>query len=193
MLGGRGDDRKREIGSNSPFEGEYARILSNIDVLYQGSIHGLMCTLKNGPISLAVSKPSMSPATSNFMSKRCRPSHFIRRKNSDSFTLLWWRLPGSPRLRGNAIGPRGEILLVEGDDPGAMLEALEAAPGVRDVAPFGSSFHIVVDDAARGLPAIEALLNERGLGWSRIEPIKLTLEDVFVQLVSGDGARGAAP
>src|SRR5271166_6577952 len=99
---------------------------------------------------------------------------------------------GSPgELKRSAI--RGQILLVEGDDPGAMLEALEGAPAVRDVAPFGSSLHIVVDDAARDLPAIKALLGERGLAWSRIEPIKPTLEDVFVQLVGGDGAPGAAP
>ncbi len=95
---------------------------------------------------------------------------------------------GSPsELKRSAI--RGEILLVEGDDPGAMLEALEGAPAARDVAPFGSSLHILVDDAARDTPAIRARLKERGLGWSRIEPIKPTLEDVFVQLVGGDGAR----
>ncbi len=99
---------------------------------------------------------------------------------------------GTPgELKRRAI--RGEILLVEGDDPGAMLEALQGAPAVRDVAPFGSSLHIVVDDAARDTPSIEARLEERGLGWSRIEPIKPTLEDVFVHLVGGDGARGAAP
>jgi ABC-2 type transport system ATP-binding protein len=96
---------------------------------------------------------------------------------------------GSPsELKRSAI--HGEILLVEGDNPGAMLEALEGSPGVRDVAPFGSSLHIVVDEAARDLPAIETLLKTRGLGWSRIEPIKPTLEDVFVQLVGADKARG---
>jgi len=98
---------------------------------------------------------------------------------------------GSPgELKRSAI--RGEILLVEGDDPGAILEALEGVPAARDVAPFGSSLHIVVDDAARDVAAIEARLKERGLSWSKIEPIKPTLEDVFVQLVGGDGARGAA-
>jgi len=95
---------------------------------------------------------------------------------------------GSPsELKRGAI--RGEILLVEGGDPGAMLEALRGAPGVRDVAPFGSSLHIVVDDAARDLAAIEARLAERSLSWSRIEPIKATLEDVFVQLVGEGGGR----
>ena len=98
---------------------------------------------------------------------------------------------GSPsELKRSAI--RGEILLVEGDDPGAMLEALAGAPGVRDVAPFGSSLHIVVDDAARDRPAIEQRLAERKLAWSRIEPIKATLEDVFVQLVSDGGGGRAA-
>jgi ABC-2 type transport system ATP-binding protein len=96
---------------------------------------------------------------------------------------------GSPsELKHSAI--HGEILLVEGDDPGGMLEALEGSPGVRDVAPFGSSLHIVVDDAARDRPAIETLLKQRELNWSRIEPIKPTLEDVFVQLVGRDNARG---
>jgi ABC-2 type transport system ATP-binding protein len=94
---------------------------------------------------------------------------------------------GSPsELKRSAI--RGEILI--GDNTGAMLEALEAAPGVRDAAPFGSSLHIVVDDAARDLPSIQALLRERNLVWSRIEPIKPTLEDVFVQLVEAGTPRG---
>jgi ABC-2 type transport system ATP-binding protein len=93
---------------------------------------------------------------------------------------------GSPgELKRRAI--HGEILLVEGDNPGAMLEALESAPAVRDVAPFGSSLHIVVDDAARDVPAVVTFLKARNLGCSRIEPIKPTLEDVFVQLVGGQG------
>jgi ABC-2 type transport system ATP-binding protein len=97
---------------------------------------------------------------------------------------------GSPsELKRSAI--HGEILVVEGDKPGAMLEALEAAPAVRDAAPFGSSLHIVVDDAARDLPSIQSLLRERNLAWSRIEPIRPTLEDVFVQLVDVKAARGS--
>ena len=45
-----GVDRKCEIGSSAPFEGEYARIRSNIVVRYQVSIHGLICTPKNGSL-----------------------------------------------------------------------------------------------------------------------------------------------
>ena len=65
-------------------------------------------------------------------------------------------------LKRSAI--RGEILLVEGDDPGAMLEALQGAPGARDVAPFGSSLHIVVDDAARR-PAGDRGAPRRARAW----------------------------
>ena len=77
MLLARGmlDDRKCAIDSNAPVEGEYARIRSNIDVRYQGSIHGLIRTPKIGPIFLAASKPSIGPATSNFMSKHALPIH----------------------------------------------------------------------------------------------------------------------
>jgi ABC-2 type transport system ATP-binding protein len=100
-------------------------------------------------------------------------------------------LDSPSELKRSAI--HGEILLVEGDNPGAMLEALEGAPAVRDVAPFGSSLHIVVDEATRDLPAIKTFLAARNLGWSRIEAIKPTLEDVFVQLVGGAAARGAGP
>jgi hypothetical protein len=53
---GRGNGTKRKIVSNSPYEGEYARIRSNIVVRYQGSIHGLIFTHKNGPIFLTASK-----------------------------------------------------------------------------------------------------------------------------------------
>jgi hypothetical protein len=70
----RGNGTKRKIVTNSPYEGEYARIRSNIVVRYQGSIHGLIFTHKNGPIFLTASKPSIGPATSSFMPMYCCPS-----------------------------------------------------------------------------------------------------------------------
>ena len=100
---------------------------------------------------------------------------------------------GSPsELKRSAI--HGEILLVEGDNPGAMLEALEGAPGgarrraVRLVAP-----HCRRRRGARPAGDRDASQTARKLGWSRIEPIKPTLEDVFVQLVGGDSGAGARP
>ena len=101
---------------------------------------------------------------------------------------------GSPGdLKKSAIC--GEILLIEGDDPGALLEALAGEPATRDVAPFGSSLHVLVENAERDQAAIERALHARGLSIARIEPIKATLEDVFVRLVedSGGEARRSAP
>ena len=100
---------------------------------------------------------------------------------------------GSPERAQTQRDPRRDPCSSRASDPGAMLEALEGAPPVRDVAPFGSSLHITVDDAAADLTAIKAILGERGLAWSRIEPIKPTLEDVFVQLVTGDSMGRAGP
>ncbi len=99
---------------------------------------------------------------------------------------------GTPsELKRSAI--RGRLLLVECDDVGPLLEALEMAPSVRDVAPFGSALHLLVDDPAVDIPRIEQFLSARGLGWTRVEPIKPTLEDVFVQLVGARRPDGATP
>ena len=99
---------------------------------------------------------------------------------------------GTPsELKRGAI--RGRLLLVECEDAGPLLAALETAPGVRDVAPFGSSLHLLVDDPAADIPEIERFLAARGLGWTRVEPIKPTLEDVFVQLVEATVPKGQPP
>jgi ABC-2 type transport system ATP-binding protein len=99
---------------------------------------------------------------------------------------------GTPsELKRGAI--QGRLLLVECEDAGPLLEALETAPGVRDVAPFGSSLHLLVDDPAADIPRIEQFLSTRGLRWTRVEPIKPTLEDVFVQLVGAGRAEKATP
>jgi len=99
---------------------------------------------------------------------------------------------GTPsELKRGAI--RGRLLLVECEDAGPLLAALETAPGVRDVAPFGSALHLLVDDPAADVPRIEQFLAARGLAWRRVEPIKPTLEDVFVQLVGARRPGEATP
>ncbi|MGB9187983.1 MAG: ATP-binding cassette domain-containing protein [Methylovirgula sp.] len=87
----------------------------------------------------------------------------------------------------------GDLLLVDCEDPGALLLALEGAPHLRDAAPFGSALHLLVDHAAEDVPAIEAYLAARNLHWTRIEPIMPSLEDVFVQLVEATAAKGPPP
>ena len=65
-----------------PVRGEYARVRSSVVARYQGSIHGLIVTHRNRPISLAAATPSMCPAMSNFPSKRSHPSAFHHCRSS---------------------------------------------------------------------------------------------------------------
>jgi ABC-2 type transport system ATP-binding protein len=85
---------------------------------------------------------------------------------------------------------KGELLLVECEPLGPAVEALQAAPHVLDAAVFGNALHLVVREAATAIPAIRIYLSSRGVTVSRIEPIRPTLEDVFVSLTTErDAAR----
>lgn len=85
---------------------------------------------------------------------------------------------------------KGELLLVEAEPLGPALEALESAPGVLDAAVFGSALHVVVESAAASAPALRAVLVERGLRVGRLQPIRPSLEDVFVALTTGFDSNG---
>ena len=72
------------------------------------------------------------------------------------------------------------------------VASIFTAPGVRDVAMFGSALHVLVDEAAPRLP--ELLQRLTAAGWTdvrarRIEP---SLEDSFVHLVAGRAALSGA-
>jgi ABC-2 type transport system ATP-binding protein len=85
---------------------------------------------------------------------------------------------------------KGELLLVECEPLGPAVEALQTAPHVLDAAVFGNALHLVVRDAATAIPAIRSYLSSRGVTVSRIEPIRPSLEDVFVSLTTErDAAR----
>jgi drug efflux transport system ATP-binding protein len=85
---------------------------------------------------------------------------------------------------------KGELLLVECEPLGPAVEALQAAPHVLDAAVFGNALHLVVREAATAIPAIRAYLSSRGVTVSGIEPIRPSLEDVFVSLTTErDAAR----
>jgi len=90
---------------------------------------------------------------------------------------------GTPaELKRDAM--KGELLLVECDPLGPAVEALQSAPGVMDAAVFGNALHLVVEDAAAAAPQIQAFLAQRNISVSRIEPIRPSLEDVFVSLTT---------
>lgn len=91
---------------------------------------------------------------------------------------------GSPReLKQNYMS--GELLLVECNDVGKALELLQTAPGVDDAAIFGNALHLVVPEASGAVSGVTRYLSEHGITTTRIEPIRPSLEDVFVSLTGG--------
>ncbi len=82
---------------------------------------------------------------------------------------------------------KGELLLVECEPLGNALELLQTGPGVWDAAIFGNSIHVVVTKAGEAIPGLTRYLSEHRIAVSKIEPIRPTLEDVFVALT---GRRG---
>jgi ABC-2 type transport system ATP-binding protein len=89
----------------------------------------------------------------------------------------------------------GELLAIEGEQGLAgAIGLLQGAPGVRDVAVFGSTLHVVVDDAARRAPELVARLDGRGIQGAAARRIEASMEDSFVHLVgAASKSEGAAP
>ena len=96
---------------------------------------------------------------------------------------------GSP-LELKLKSMQGELLIVECDQVGKALEALQQAPGVSDAAIFGNALHLVVPRASDAVPEVKAYLFERGIRVKRIEQIRPSLEDVFVSLTSAKHRQG---
>ena len=48
---------------------------------------------------------------------------------------------------------------------------------------FGTSLHVSVDDEVQGRARIDALLQEHRIRPHSIEPIKASLEDLFIRLI----------
>jgi len=70
----------------------------------------------------------------------------------------------------------------------AMLEQITQVPGVAHVTPVDSALEIVLDQGVEPQDAMRTLLNTHPM--NRIEIKRPTLEDVFIEIVTG-GERGA--
>jgi ABC-2 type transport system ATP-binding protein len=89
---------------------------------------------------------------------------------------------GTPlELKQHALN--GQLLELTGERVGDAVTLLERAPGVRNVAMFGSTLHALVDDAALRIPGLQTQLVTAGFPGVQIKRIGPTLEDSFVQLV----------
>jgi ABC-2 type transport system ATP-binding protein len=84
---------------------------------------------------------------------------------------------------------RGTLFEVATDQPRPPVTVLAAVPGVTDVQVFGDRAHVRCADAASaGTPAaIAAALERAGMRSTSVRPIPPSLEDVFIDLITGVG------
>jgi len=94
---------------------------------------------------------------------------------------------GTPAELKERTAP-GTLLEVRAAPLARALEALEAEPAARETAVFGDGFHVTVADPADAA-AVRAALERAGCEGVRVEPIRPSLEDVFVALVEAEGRR----
>lgn len=78
---------------------------------------------------------------------------------------------------------REAILDIRCPRPFAIMDAIAALPGVREVALFGSGLHAVVRDPDEAGRRIRMELERLGVSLERMEQVVPSMEDVFVALI----------
>jgi len=78
----------------------------------------------------------------------------------------------------------GVLLHLEVEPVMAALASLQEAPGVREAALFGTALHVSVAPEAADPERWRRFLTERGWQVGAIQPIRPSVEDVFVSLVA---------
>jgi ABC-2 type transport system ATP-binding protein len=87
------------------------------------------------------------------------------------------------RLQGTLAGQLLEVVV---DAPRPPIELLARVPGVSDVQSFGDRAHVRASGDAPGLGrAVETALAAAGLRAIDVRPIGASLEDVFIDLITG--------
>jgi drug efflux transport system ATP-binding protein len=87
------------------------------------------------------------------------------------------------RLQGALAGQLLEVVV---DAPRPPIDVLSRVPGVSDVQSFGDRAHVRASGDARALAgAVQAALVAAGLRAIDVRPIGASLEDVFIDLITG--------
>jgi ABC-2 type transport system ATP-binding protein len=77
----------------------------------------------------------------------------------------------------------GTLLELRGPTPDAAFPVLGRLPEVKEAQVFGETIHLLVGDAERDLPRLQAKLQAEGFAEAHLRPITPSLEDVFVTLL----------
>jgi len=95
---------------------------------------------------------------------------------------------GSPvSLRANMRA--GEMLEVTCPEPIRALRATQKMDGVLSAGLYGDRIHVLVEDAARFAPEVQAALSAEGHTAHRVERIPFSLEDLFVVFIEMEESR----
>jgi ABC-2 type transport system ATP-binding protein len=76
-------------------------------------------------------------------------------------------------------------------EPLDTMRALEHAPGILDVAVFGSGLHVAVAELESGSETIRTRLAAQNIDIQKLEKIQPSLEDVFVALIEAEERKTA--
>ena len=82
-----------------------------------------------------------------------------------------------------------DVLAVSSAEPRSVRNALEQTGGISSLVMTGDGVHVVVDDAQRRIPEIEARLGNAGARFDAIQKVAPTIEDLFVDAVTSGGSK----
>jgi ABC-2 type transport system ATP-binding protein len=84
-----------------------------------------------------------------------------------------------------------DVLSVRSSEPRSLRNELEHSEGISSLVLTGDGLHVVVDDAARRIPEFEARLKNARVPFNAIQQVTPTIEDLFVDAVSGGASSHA--
>lgn len=95
---------------------------------------------------------------------------------------------GTPaQIKGLVTGEIIEVCPQGAGQAGQVIRAaqqlLSALPGVLEVQTYGNLLHLVVDDAARCLPLVAAVLRDHGIEPNGLRPTVARMEEAFIWLI----------
>ncbi len=83
------------------------------------------------------------------------------------------------------------VLSVASPEPRSLRAVIEHVEGISSLVLTGDGSHLVVDDALRRIPEIEARLKNARVAFDSIQQVKPTIEDLFVDAVAGEEVSNA--
>jgi ABC-2 type transport system ATP-binding protein len=79
----------------------------------------------------------------------------------------------------------GSVLAITSPEPRRVRDELEKMKGISSLVLTGDGVHLVVHDAASRVPEFESSLKSAGIAFDEIRQVTPTIEDLFVDAVSG--------